>query len=411
MRIVDLMVKDLKQLVRNWLTPVFLVVMPIGFTLFFGMIFGGMSGEQDPRLPVAFVDQDGGSVLSIHLLDLLDDSGAIRPVVSDESVERVEKKVGDGDLAGAVIVPAGYSARVLRQGSGQVLAGEEVPLTVIVDSNTAAGSTAQTAIRAAVVRLQGAVKAAQLSAEALQAQGGSVDESFLLSAIDGAIAAWREPPLMVVTTQSGTAVAEDEEAPVMATRYSQASPGMMVQFSIAGVMGAAQILILERKSRSLQRLLTTAISRAQIILGHYLTMFVMILAQLAVLIGFGQLLGVDYTREPVAVLLLAVTMSLWTASLGLLIGTLAKTEEQVVIFSLISMFVLSGLGGAWMPLEVTGKAFQAVGHLLPTAWAMDGIQNIIVRGLGLGSALLPAGIMLAYAVALFALAAWRFEFE
>lgn len=401
MRILDLMIKDLQQLIRNWMTPVFLVAMPIGFTLFFGMIFGG-GGENDPRLPVAFVDQDGG-ILSTHLLDLLDDSDAIRPVVSEESVEHVEKKVGDEDLAGAVIVPVGYSA--------QVLAGEDVSLTVIADGGTAAGSTAQTAIRAAVVRLRGAVKAAQLSAEALQAQGGFVDESFLTDAIDEAIAAWREPPLTAITTQSGTAVTEGEVSVTATSYYNQASPGMMVQFSIAGLTGAAQIIVLERKSRSLQRLLTTAISRAQIILGHYLTMFVMILAQLAVLISFGQLLGVDYAREPVAVLLLAVTMSLWTASLGLLIGTLAKTEEQAVIFSLIPMFILSGLGGAWMPLEVTGKAFQTVGHLLPTAWAMDGIQNIIVRGLGLGSALLPAGIMLAYAVVLFALAVWRFRFE
>ncbi len=402
MRSIDLMVKDLQQLVRNWMTPVFLVAMPIGFTLFFGMIFSGASGQSDPRLPVAFVDQDNGSVLSTHLLDLLEASDAIRPVVSDESVDRVERKVGQ-DLAAAVIVPAGYSERVL--------AGEDAPLTVVADGGTAAGSTAQTAIQAAAMRLRGAVKTAQLSAEALEAQGQAADESFLVGVLDKAIAAWRRPPLTVVATQSGAAVEEDEEVAVMAGRYSQASPGMMVQFSIAGIMGAAQILVLERKSRSLQRLLTTAISRAEIIVGHYLTMFVMILAQLVVLIGFGQLLGVNYMREPVAVLLLAVTMALWTASLGLLIGTLAKTEEQAIIFSLIPMFVLSALGGAWMPLEVTGKVFQAVGHLLPTAWAMDGIQHIIVRGLGLESALLPAGIMLAYAVALFALAAWRFTFE
>jgi ABC-2 type transport system permease protein len=407
MRIIDLAINDLRQLVRNWMTPVFLIAMPIGFTLLFGLIFAGTGGEEDPRLPVGFVDQDGGSVLGTHLFDLLDASDAVRPVVSDESIERMEKTVGDGDLAAAVIVPAGYS--------GQVFAGDEVALTVIVDGGTAAGSTAQNAIQAAVVRLRGAVKAAQLSAEALQAQGGSADEAFLTEALDEAIEAWREPALTVTVARSG-AVAEkdeeDEEGSVMATPYGQSSPGMMVQFSIAGLIGAANILVLERKSRSLQRLLTTAISRMEIVLGHYLTMFVMIFAQLALLIGFGQLaLGVDYAREPVATLLLAVTMSLWTASLGLLIGVLAKTDDQVVIFSMILMFILSGLGGAWMPLEVTGEAFQTIGHLLPTAWAMDGIQNVIVRGLGLEAVLLPAGVMLLYAIAFFALAVWRFRFE
>jgi ABC-2 type transport system permease protein len=413
MRIIDLAINDLRQLIRNWMTPLFLIVMPIGFTLFFGLIFAGTGGEEDPRLPVGLMDQDGGSVLSTHLFDLLDASDAVRPVVSDESIERMEKTINDGDLAAAVIVPAGYG--------GRIFAGEDTTLTVIVDGGTAAGSTAQSAIQAAVVRLRGAVKAAQLSAEALEAQGGSADEAFLTEALDEAIEAWREPPLTVAVTQSGavaqsSAVAEkdeeEQEGSVMATPYGQSSPGMMVQFSIAGLIGAANILVLERKSRSLQRLLTTAISRIEIVLGHYLTMFVMIFAQLALLIGFGQLaLGVDYAREPVATLLLAVTMSLWTASLGLLIGVLAKTEEQVIIFSMILMFILSGLGGAWMPLEVTGETFQTIGHLLPTAWAMDGIQNIIVRGLGLESAWLPAGIMLLYAVAFFALAVWRFRFE
>jgi len=409
MRIIDLAVKDLKQLVRNWMTAMFLVLMPIGFTLFFGLIFGGTGGEEDPRLPIGFIDRDSGSVLSTHLLDLLDASDAIRPVVLDESIERVKKKVGDKDLAAAVIVPAGYSERVL--------AGEDVALTVIVDGDTAAGSTAQGGIQTTVTRLRGAVKAAQLSAEALEAQGESTDEPFLMNALDEAIEAWREPPLTVAVAQSG-AVAEDVEdansvgQSMTENPYIQASPGMIVQFSIAGVMSAAQIIVLERKSRSLQRLLTTAISRVEIVLGHYLTMFIMIFLQLALLIGFGQLaLGLDYMREPVATLLLAVTMSLWTASLGLLIGVLAKTEEQVIIFAMIPMFVLSGLGGAWMPLEVTSEAFQTIGHLLPTAWAMDGIQNIIVRGLGLESALLPVGIMAAYAVVLFALAVWRFKFE
>jgi len=143
MRIMDLAIKDLQQLVRNWMTAFFMVIMPIGFTLFFSVIFGGMSGEEDLlRLPVGFMDQDSGSVLSTHLFDLLDVSGAIRPVASDESIERIEKEVSDGDLAAAVIIPAGYS--------GRILAGEDVALMVIVDSGTAAGSTAQSAIQAAV---------------------------------------------------------------------------------------------------------------------------------------------------------------------------------------------------------------------------------------------------------------------
>jgi ABC-type multidrug transport system permease subunit len=65
------------------------------------------------------------------------------------------------------------------------------------------------------------------------------------------------------------------------------------------------------------------------------------------------------------------------------------------MFSLIAMFLFAALGGAWFPLEIAGQAFAAVGHLLPTAWAMDGFQNIVVRGQGLTSTLVPAGLLLA----------------
>jgi hypothetical protein len=42
---------------------------------------------------------------------------------------------------------------------------------------------------------------------------------------------------------------------------------------------------------------------------------------------------------------------------------------------------------------------------------MDGLQNIVVRALGLGSMLLPAGILLAYTAAFMGLAVWRFRYE
>lgn len=61
--------------------------------------------------------------------------------------------------------------------------------------------------------------------------------------------------------------------------------------------------------------------------------------------------------------------------------------------------------------EIAGSAFASIGHILPTAWAMTGFQNIVVRGLGLNGVLLPAGLLLAYAAAFFGMALWRFRFE
>jgi len=59
------------------------------------------------------------------------------------------------------------------------------------------------------------------------------------------------------------------------------------------------------------------------------------------------------------------------------------------------MFALSALGGAWIPLEIAGKTFQAIGHISPVAWAMDGFKNVIVRGLGPQANLMPMLVLLA----------------
>ena len=64
------------------------------------------------------------------------------------------------------------------------------------------------------------------------------------------------------------------------------APGMMLQFAIAGLLTAAQIIVVERKSYSLQRLLTTATRRIHILLGHYLAIFILIFSQFLLLILF-----------------------------------------------------------------------------------------------------------------------------
>jgi ABC-2 type transport system permease protein len=158
--------------------------------------------------------------------------------------------------------------------------------------------------------------------------------------------------------------------------------------------------------------MATSISRVEIIAGHALALVVIVLAQQALLVLTGQLaFGVDYAREPLGLVLVMAALALWVAALGLLLGMVARGEDQAVLFSLVAMFVLSALGGAWFPLEVSGPAFAAVGHLLPSAWAMDGFQNLVVRGLGLQSALLPAAVMAGYALVFMGVAVWRFRGE
>jgi ABC-2 type transport system permease protein len=181
---------------------------------------------------------------------------------------------------------------------------------------------------------------------------------------------------------------------------------------VFSLITSAMVLALERKAGTLQRMLSTPISRPEIIAGHMLAMFALVFMQELLLVLLGQFaFGLDYLQAPLATLLMMVVLALWAASLGLLIGAVARKEEQVVMFTLVAMFVFSALGGAWFPLAIAGKGFSMVGHAMPTAWAVDGFQNIILRGQGLAGVLLPAAVVAAYAACFFALAVWRFRFE
>jgi len=110
-------------------------------------------------------------------------------------------------------------------------------------------------------------------------------------------------------------------------------------------------------------------------------------------------------------LLMIAAMALWTASLGLFISAISKNENQVVLIALSCLLVLGLMGGAIFPLDMTSSTFCTIGHTLPTAWAIDGFQDIALRGLSGAAVLLPAGVLFAYAALFFVLAVRRFKFE
>lgn len=392
-RIFDIASKDLLQILRDWRTFLFLLLMPIAFTFFFGFAFGGFTkGPTDNRLPVGYLDQDNGTI-SQDLKGLLSGSTVIRlDEDSQRSMADLDQLVVDEKLAAAVIVPAGYSQSVLD--------GAPLKLILIADPSKTASATIQGDILVVVNRLISAVHTAQIVSRVTN------NPSVFTPAMDEALVAWQNPPIQMSVTSSAAIQTQSQTGMSMA----HTSPGMMLQFAIAGLMTAAAIIVSERKTRSLQRLLTTATSRVHILIGHYLAIFALIFGQFVILITFGQLiLKVDYLRIPLATLLVAVAAAACISAMGLLIGVFAKSEEQTVIFVMIPMFVLSGLGGAWMPLEYTGAAFQSIGHVSPVAWAMDGFKNIVARGLDFNSVLLPVAALAGYALFFFILAAWRFR--
>jgi ABC-2 type transport system permease protein len=403
MRLLDIALKDMLQVLREKSVALFQVAMPVAFTFFMALAYWGAAQPADPRLALGWVNQDAGGLLVEELRAVLAGSGNFRLVeLQAGQAEEAARQVSGGELAGALVIPTGFSQQALAGGSPQMV--------LVTDPMSGDGQTVLEAIRTAVTRLMSAAQIAYLHTQGLQP--GKVQPAAETEAtFKEAAALWRQvtqggPKVVIEKAQGKSSAGFD----LQGNPYNQSSPGMLVMFAVFGLINSANVIVLERKNRTLERMLTASLSRAEIIGGHLLATFAISFIQQLLLVVFGQLvLQVNYFREPLGALLVMTAVALWAAGLGLLIGVVARSEERVILLAMVAMFLFSALGGAWFPLEGAGQAFTVVGRLTPTAWAMTGFQNILIRGLDATSVLLPTVIILAWAAAFFGLAVWRFK--
>jgi ABC-2 type transport system permease protein len=396
-RVWTLAAKDLLETRRDRLALLFTVIMPLAFTAFFGLMFGGGSD----RLPMAIVNVDSGAPAA-QLVSALAKSGVVK--TETMSKDEAEKAVDDSEVAAALEIPAGFSAALA--------AGRPAELTLVSTAGSSGAQTAQTEVTALAGQLAAGERAAQAAVAVAGAlpssdSGGgeqALKDAALLMARPLAAQSLAHPVATVKVIEAGTAAGQ------IPTGFVLSSPGMLVNFILFSLLTAGVALIQERRNFTLLRLMTTRVRRSELIAGKVVGMFALTFVQQIILIGAGQLLfGVDYLRDPAALLLMMVALSLVASTLGLLLAALLTSEQAMVATTVIISMSVSALSGAWFPLEITGPAFRFVGHLLPTAWILDGLRGIIVRGFDVAEVLPAFGVALAWSAGLFALAVWRFR--
>ena len=390
--------KDLLETLRDKLSFVFILVMPLAFTLFFGLLFGG--GSNTDKLPLAVWDADGGAAAKQLVADL-DKSSVVRVVVKQG--DAFETWMADERAAAGLLIPKGYSAAVAS--------GEKADLTIVSTQGSNGASTAASAVRSLAGEQVTVELASRAAAEAIWATrsmpAGSQETVVAQSAAEArpvVAAALAHPAAGTRVVEAGAAAGQTPSGFVLS------SPGMLVNFILFSLMTAGIALIIERQNGTLQRLMTTRLRRWELIAGKAAGMFLLTFVQQILLLGVAQLFfGVDYLRDPAALLLMMVSLSLVASTLGLLLASVMKSEQALIATTVLVSMAVAAMSGAWFPLEITGPAFQTVGHLLPTAWILDGLRGIVVRGFDVSDVLPAFGVSVAWAAAFFVLAVWRFR--
>lgn len=146
-------------------------------------------------------------------------------------------------------------------------------------------------------------------------------------------------------------------------------------------------MLRERTSGTLERLLTTPLGRADLLVGYALAFGAVAVLQtgIASALALGPL-GLQLAASPALVVLLALLDALLGMALGLFLSAFARNEFQAVQF--LPAFVLPQLllCGLFADRSTMAAPLRWLSDVLPLTYAVDGMQELTVRS-GVGSAL------------------------
>lgn len=138
----------------------------------------------------------------------------------------------------------------------------------------------------------------------------------------------------------------------------------------------------ERRSGTLERLMTTPLGKADFILGYALAFGLMALLQAVITVSFAVgVCGLEVEGELWQLGLVAVVDALLGTALGLLASAFAQTEFQAVQFMPLLVFPQIILGGLFMPRDQMPDVLYAISDWLPLSHAIDTI-NAVTAGDG-----------------------------
>jgi len=125
----------------------------------------------------------------------------------------------------------------------------------------------------------------------------------------------------------------------------------------------------------------------------------------------GALLGMDFGKDPLALLLLVIVYTLSVTALSFAIGPGLKNPAQASGLGLLLTLTLAPLGGAWWPMSLSPRFMQIIGHASPVAWAMDGFTALTYNGAHLADIWVPLVVLLGMTVLAFVIAIPRFRYH
>lgn len=145
----------------------------------------------------------------------------------------------------------------------------------------------------------------------------------------------------------------------------------------------------EKKEGSAFRLRTMPTSYLTLMNGKIILYVLVCFIQFLLMLGVGifilPLIGLPALQlgnSIPSVLFLALMTSFAATGFGVLVGTLANSEQQGAILGSLSILLLSAIGGILVPTYVMPDIMRSISIISPLNWALEGFYKLFLRGGG-----------------------------
>ncbi len=420
-------VKDIKIFFKDKRALFFILAAPIAIGTFFGFLFSGNGSQEKTRIPVLVYDGDQSSVSKALFKGLAADEALdAHQATAAEAREAVRK----GDAVVGLTIPAGFG-----DASTQALFGgaKRPELTLLYDpshwgemgmvrgllTQHVMEAVSQEAFNGAAGR-----KAIDKSLASVETSTGlkPEDKTALTDMLKG-VARWQDrlqtAPAGEKRVAGGLGVPFEakEEAVTSGTGvvyngYAHSFAGMGIQFILFAAIDLGAGIILERQRGLWKRLRSAPVSRFTLLLGKAASGTAIALFCLGGTFGFAMLfLGVRTHGSALGFAAICISSAVMAATFGLMIAALGRTQAATRGISVLAVLLLTMLGGGWVPSFLFPAWMQRITLAIPTRWAVDGLDGVTWRGLGLLYSLQPVAVLLFFAALFGLVALWRFRWE
>lgn len=155
------------------------------------------------------------------------------------------------------------------------------------------------------------------------------------------------------------------------------------------VLPLAGNMITERKDGSALRLRTMPGSYIIVMISKVTVFLIVAILQFILMLLLGKfvmpLIGLPELTvgtHKLALFSVALFSGLAATGYGVLIGTIATSHEQASTFGSVSIIIMAGLGGIYVPIYIMPPMMKIAGEYSPLYWGLEGFYDIFIRNGG-----------------------------